>query len=52
MGNQVIFTADQLFNSPSLAASLVAGNNRSGLDAWQNSAGYTLKQSGFGKKTS
>ena len=47
-----IFTADQLFNSPSLAASLVAGNNRSGLDAWQNSAGYTLKQSGFGKKTS
>ena len=45
-----VFTADQLFNSPSLAASLVAGNNRSGLDAWQNSAGYTLKQSGFGKK--
>ncbi|MCV5409928.1 DUF4357 domain-containing protein, partial [Escherichia coli] len=44
-----VFTADQLFNSPSLAASLVAGNNRSGLDAWQNSAGYTLKQSGFGK---
>ncbi|WP_429165005.1 hypothetical protein [Aeromonas rivipollensis] len=29
----------------------VAGNNRSGLDAWQNSAGYTLKQSGFGKKS-
>ena len=46
-----VFGADQLFNSPSLAASLVAGNNRSGLDAWQNSAGYTLKQSGFGKKT-
>ena len=45
-----VFTADQLFNSPSLAASLVAGNNRSGLDAWQNSAGYTLKRSGFGKK--
>ena len=21
------------------------------LDAWQNSAGYTLKQSGFGKKS-
>ena len=46
-----VFSADQLFNSPSLAASLVAGNNRSGLDAWQNSAGYTLKQSGFGKKS-
>lgn len=44
------FTVDQLFNSPSLAASLVAGNNRSGLDAWHNSSGHTLKQSGFGKK--
>lgn len=50
-GPGFLFTADQLFNSPSLAASLVAGNNRSGLDAWQNSAGYTLKQSGFGKKS-
>ena len=45
-----VFTADQLFNSPSLAASLVAGNNRSGLDAWSNQEGFTLKQSGFGKK--
>ncbi|MGE6109118.1 DUF4357 domain-containing protein [Aeromonas sobria] len=45
-----VFSADQLFNSPSLAASLVAGNNRSGLDAWHNKAGHTLKQSGFGKK--
>lgn len=45
-----LFTQDQLFNSPSLAASLVAGNNRSGLDAWHNSSGHTLKQSGFGKK--
>ncbi|MDO2947877.1 DUF4357 domain-containing protein [Aeromonas simiae] len=44
------FTQDHLFNSPSLAASLVAGNNRSGLDAWHNSSGHTLKQSGFGKK--
>ena len=40
-----VFTADQLFNSPSTGRQLVAGNNRSGLDAWQNSAGYTLKQS-------
>ncbi len=45
-----IFMEDHLFNSPSLAASLVAGNNRSGLDAWSNEAGFTLKQSGFGKK--
>ncbi len=44
------FTQDQLFNSPSLAASLIAGNNRSGLDAWSNQEGFTLKQSGFGKK--
>ena len=34
----------------SLAASLIAGNNRSGLDAWSNQEGFTLKQSGFGKK--
>jgi hypothetical protein len=44
------FTEDHLFNSPSLAASLIAGNNRSGLDAWSNDAGFTLKQSGYGKK--
>ncbi|GAA4498103.1 DUF4357 domain-containing protein [Pseudaeromonas paramecii] len=43
-------TEDYLFNSPSLAASLVAGNNRSGLDAWRNDAGFSLKASGFGKK--
>ena len=45
-----LFVQDHLFNSPSLAASLVAGNNRSGLDAWSNQDGFTLKQSGFGKK--
>ena len=44
------FTQDQLFNSPSLAASLVAGNNRSGLDAWSNPQGFTLKESGYGKR--
>lgn len=50
MPDGYVFTADHLFNSPSLAASLIAGNNRSGLDAWSNEAGFTLKQSGFGKK--
>ncbi|MFC3914471.1 DUF4357 domain-containing protein [Pseudaeromonas sharmana] len=45
-----VFLQDQLFNSPSLAASLIAGNNRSGLDAWRNQDGFTLKESGFGKK--
>ena len=44
------FVQDQLFNSPSLAASLIAGNNRSGLDAWSNPEGFTLKQSGYGKR--
>lgn len=44
------FVQDQIFNSPSLAASLIAGNNRSGLDAWSNQDGFTLKQSGYGKK--
>lgn len=43
------FTQDHLFNSPSLAASLIAGNNRSGLDAWSNQDGFTLKTSGYGK---
>lgn len=50
MPDGYVFTEDHLFNSPSLAASLIAGNNRSGLDAWSNDAGFTLKQSGFGKK--
>ena len=44
------FVQDQLFNSPSLAASLIAGNNRSGLDAWSNPEGFTRKQSGYGKR--
>ncbi|MDD2343928.1 MAG: DUF4357 domain-containing protein [Tolumonas sp.] len=48
--NCYLFTDDYLFNSPSLAASLIAGNNRSGLDAWSNDTGFTLKQSGYGKK--
>jgi len=48
--NCYLFTEDHLFNSPSLAASLIAGNNRSGLDAWSNDSGFTLKQSGYGKK--
>ena len=48
--NCYLFTDDYLFNSPRLAASLIAGNNRSGLDAWSNDTGFTLKQSGYGKK--
>lgn len=50
-GGGLRFVADQVFHSPSLAASLIAGNNRSGLDAWRNEGGFTLKQSGYGKPT-
>lgn len=48
-GNSCFFSKDYIFNSPSLAASLVAGNNRSGLDAWTNRQGFSLKQSGYGR---
>ncbi len=48
-GNSCFFTKDYIFNSPSLAASLIAGNNRSGLDAWTNGQGFSLKQSGYGR---
>lgn len=43
-------TESYLFTSPSFAASLVAGNNRNGLDVWINHDGYTLKESGYGPK--
>ena len=43
-------TESYLFTSPSFAASLVAGNNRNGLDVWVNHDGYTLKESGYGPK--
>ncbi len=42
------FTDDYEFSSTSMAACLVAGNARSGLDAWINKAGLTLKERGFG----
>ncbi len=38
-----LFTADVEFNSPSIAASMVAGNNRSGTEAWRASNGMKLK---------
>lgn len=45
-----IFTRDYQFNSPSAAACMIAGNPRSGLDAWRDSDGRTLKELGYGKK--
>lgn len=49
-GDQLKFTKEYEFASPSMAACFIAGNARSGLDAWSNDAGFTLKQSGYGKK--
>jgi hypothetical protein len=48
--NCYVMQENYLFTSPSFAASLVAGNNRNGLDVWTNKDGYTLKASGFGNK--
>lgn len=41
-------TENYLFSSASFAASLVAGNNRNGLDVWETKDGYTLKNLGYG----
>lgn len=46
------FLRDYQFSSPSLAACLIAGNARSGLDAWQDQWGRSLKDRGYGKKHS
>lgn len=46
------FLRDHQFASPSLAACLVAGNARSGLDAWKDQWGRTLKDRGYGKHRS
>ncbi|MCE2593917.1 DUF4357 domain-containing protein [Motilimonas cestriensis] len=49
-GELLLFDKEVEFTSPSMAACFIAGNARSGLDAWVNSQGKTLKQSGYGKK--
>lgn len=46
--NCYIFNESYMTTSPSFAASLVAGNNRSGLDVWTTKDGYSLKDSGYG----
>ncbi|CAG8999962.1 MAG: hypothetical protein CENE_01945 [Candidatus Celerinatantimonas neptuna] len=46
------FLRDYQFSSPSFAACLIAGNARSGLDAWQDQWGRSLKARGYGKKHS
>ncbi|WP_432460753.1 MULTISPECIES: DUF4357 domain-containing protein [unclassified Agarivorans] len=44
------FMRDHQFSSPSSAACLIAGNARSGLDAWLDKWGRSLKDRGYGKK--
>lgn len=41
-GDQLVFTHDYLFKSPSAAAAIVVGNNMNGWLSWKNQAGKTL----------
>lgn len=49
VGDNYQFQSDYQFNSPSMAACMVAGNARSGMDAWVNEQGDSLKACGYGK---
>ena len=50
-GEVYSFSQDYLFKSPSAAACVIAGNPRSGMDAWKDLQGNSLKDLGYGKKT-
>ncbi|EOB2784914.1 anti-phage-associated DUF3780 domain-containing protein [Vibrio vulnificus] len=50
-GEVYSFTCEYSFKSPSLAACVIAGNPRSGMDAWRDLKGRSLKELGYGKKT-
>ena len=43
-GNKFIFTRDQEFSSPSMAAAIIAGGHINGLTAWKDNDGRTLKE--------
>jgi hypothetical protein len=49
-GDVYAFTHEYVFKSPSAAACVVAGNPRSGMDAWKDMQGHSLKELGYGKK--
>tara|TARA_Y100000780_G_scaffold232295_1_gene262444 strand:- start:7736 stop:8455 length:720 start_codon:yes stop_codon:yes gene_type:complete len=49
-GDIYSFTREYQFKSPSAAACVIAGNPRSGMDAWRDLKGRSLKELGFGKK--
>lgn len=42
--NYLLFTKDIEFSSPSMAASIVRGGGATGLGAWRNSSGKTLRE--------
>lgn len=50
-GELYSFTREHLFKSPSAAACVIAGAPRSGMDAWKDLQGQSLKELGFGKKS-
>ena len=47
-----VLQKDLPLKSSSLAAALVSGNVRNGLDVWLNREGFSLKRSGYGPKSS
>jgi len=49
-GQVYSFAREYTFKSPSAAACVVAGNPRSGMDAWRDLKGRSLKELGYGKK--
>lgn len=49
-GDVYSFVHEYQFKSPSAAACVIAGNPRSGMDAWRDLQGRSLKELGYGKK--
>lgn len=49
-GEVYSFATEYTFTSPSAAACVIAGNPRSGMDAWRDMKGRSLKELGYGKK--
>ncbi len=49
-GDIYSFACEYKFKSPSAAACVIAGNPRSGMDAWRDLKGRSLKELGYGKK--
>ncbi|WON77390.1 anti-phage-associated DUF3780 domain-containing protein [Serratia sp. UGAL515B_01] len=49
-GDVYSFVHEYQFKSPSTAACVIAGNPRSGMDAWRDLQSRSLKELGYGKK--